>query len=380
MNAAQAFKELVIGNSSRGKGANALMNVTFFMGAGFSKTWDTKSPTGNELFTFPKEFIESLAAEIEIDELLTQPGYPTLDDTAPSKFKELLYNLSMQLKYPGIRTRYMDENSLNYVISEIKALVQQRFEAVTTLNHYAVDQNKFLLPPKLTNDQSDILRFFQWLSEQQRQDRGVAHGVHTDFLSTNYDYVLETILDNTGEGNALRNTYRGITPSLVCGKKNTNVVQDFWSINTLIKINGGFEIVPNGNNYDIDYRQRTFAAMRENAPEIMMPSKEQNYTSPYFSAIFPKAVRLLQESRVLVIVGYSLSEEDALLRFLVRQFAEDLRDASGKYIFYIDYTKPEILTERLQGCFRYMNRMDAGNIFTHSGGFVEWIKDVMAKA
>jgi hypothetical protein len=157
-------------------------------------------------------------------------------------------------------------------------------------------------------------------------------------------------------------------------------VQDFWSINTLIKINGGFEIVPNGNNYDIDYRQRTFAAMRENAPEIMMPSKEQNYTSPYFSAIFPKAVRLLQESRVLVIVGYSLSEEDALLRFLVRQFAEDLRDASGKYIFYIDYTKPEILTERLQGCFRYMNRMDAGNIFTHSGGFVEWIKDVMAKA
>ena len=44
---------------------------------------------------------------------------------------------------------------------------------------------------------------------------------------------------------------------------------------------------------------------------------------------------------MLVIVGYSLSEEDALLRFLVRQFAEDLRDASGKYIFYIDYTKPE---------------------------------------
>jgi hypothetical protein len=209
MNAAQAFKELVIGNSSRGKGANALMNVTFFMGAGFSKTWDTKSPTGNELFTFPKEFIESLAAEIEIDELLTQPGYPTLDDTAPSKFKELLYNLSMQLKYPGIRTRYMDENSLNYVISEIKALVQQRFEAVTTLNHYAVDQNKFLLPPKLTNDQSDILRFFQWLSEQQRQDRGVAHGVHTDFLSTNYDYVLETILDNTGEGNALPRWFAG---------------------------------------------------------------------------------------------------------------------------------------------------------------------------
>jgi hypothetical protein len=380
MNAAQSFRELVIENSSKREGQNALMNITFFMGAGFSETCDVNSPTGYELFTFPKAFIEGLASEIEVDELFTQPGYPTLDDTAPTKFKELLYNLSMQIKYSGIRTRYMDEHSLQYVINEIKALVQQRFESLTTLNHYANDQAKFLLPAAMTDDQTTILQFFQWLSEQQTQNRGAAHGVHADFLSTNYDYVLETILDNTGEHNALRNTYRGITPALICGQRNTNVVQDYWSINTLSKINGGFEIVANGSNYDLDYRQRTFADTREKAPEIMMPSKEQNYTSPYFSAVFPKAVRLLQESRVLVIVGYSLSEEDALLRFLVRQFAEDLRDASGKYIFYIDYTSEDILTERLQGCFRYMNRMDAGNIFTHSGGFVDWIKNVMAEA
>jgi hypothetical protein len=109
----------------------------------------------------------------------------------------------------------------------------------------------------------------------------------------------------------------------------------------------------------------------------MMPSKEQNYLNPYFSSIFPKAVRLLQESDVLVIVGYSLSEEDALLRFLIRQFAEDLRDVHGKSIFYIDYTKEDVLEERLQGCFRYMNRMDVNNIFTYSGGFVEWIDKVL---
>lgn len=76
-----------------------------------------------------------------------------------------------------------------------------------------------------------------------------------------------------------------------------------------------------------------------------MPSKEQNYANLYFSSIFPKAVRLLQESDVLVIVGYSLSEEDALLRFLIRQFAEDLRDAHGKSIFYVDYTDADVLEE-----------------------------------
>jgi hypothetical protein len=380
IDAAQAFRELVMSNSSKAAGNQGLTNITFFVGAGFSKTWDAKSPTGYELFTFPQAFMQDMASEIEIDELLTQPGYPSIDDAAPAKFKELLYNLSMQLKYPGIRTRYMDERSITFVLDEIKAIVQKRFESLTDLNHYAEDQGKFLPPEAPTDNQATILRFFQWLSEQQEQGRGSARGVHTDFLSTNYDYVLETILDNVGDQQALRNTYRGITPTLINGQRNTNIVQDHWSINTLIKINGGFEILTNGAGYNIDYRSRSFEDVRDMAPEIMMPSKEQNYTSPYFTAIFPKAVRLLQESRVLVIVGYSLSEEDALLRFLIRQFAEDLRDVHGKYIFYIDYTSRDTLTERLQGCFRYMNRMDSGNIFTASEGFVEWIKKVLDPA
>jgi hypothetical protein len=346
------------------------------VGAGFSKTWDAQSPTGYELFTFPKEFLEGMAAQIEIDELLTQPGYPTLDEAAPAKFKELVYNLSMQLKYPGIRTRYMDERSISFVLDEIKALVIQRFESLTSIN-YADADGRFPLPAAPTDNQAAILRFFQWLSEQQEGGRGFARGVHADFLSTNYDYVLETILDNVGEGKALRNTYRGVTPTLVNGQRNDNIVQDHWAVNTLIKINGGYEIVPGNIGFNLDYRRRDFAAVRDLAPEIMMPSKEQNYTSPYFTSIFPKAVRLLQESRVLVIVGYSLSEEDALLRFLIRQFAEDLRDVHGKYIFYVDYTSQDTLNERLQGCFRYMNRMDTGNIFTASGGFVDWITQVM---
>ena len=80
---------------------------------------------------------------------------------------------------------------------------------------------------------------------------------------------------------------------------------------------------------------------------------------------------------MLVLVGYSLSEEDALLRFMIHQFAEDLRDVQGKYIFYIDYTDDEVLNERLEGCFRYMNRMDANNVFTYSGGFMNWIADIV---
>jgi hypothetical protein len=376
MDAAGAFRELVRTHSSDNADTEAVTNITFFVGAGFSKTWDAQSPTGNELFTFPSDFLAEVGPHIEFDELLAQPGYPDISDAAPATFKELIYNLSMQLKYPGIRTRYMDENSIRFVIDEVKAVVQRRFESMTTVN-YTDDNGRFPGPASPTENQASILRFFEWMSRHQAESGGSARGVHMDFLSTNYDYVVETILDNVGEGNALRNTYRGITPTRVNGSRSTNIVQDHWSINQLIKINGGFEVVPNGAHYDIDYRRRDFDDIRAHAPEIMMPSKEQNYVNPYFSAIFPKAVRLLQESRVLVIVGYSLSEEDALLRFLIRQFAEDLRDVHGKYIFYVDYTDSGTLEQRLQGCFRYINQMNVDNVYTASEGFVDWITRIL---
>ena len=135
MNAAEAFRTLIDSSSSQRPNQQSLLNVTFFVGAGFSKTWDVNSPTGNELFTFPKQFLADMAANIELDDLLDQPGYPT-NDAAPSTFKELVYNLSMQLKYPGIRTRYMDEQSIVATLDEIKAIVQKRFESLTSINHF----------------------------------------------------------------------------------------------------------------------------------------------------------------------------------------------------------------------------------------------------
>lgn len=377
--AAAAFAELVDNYSYRREGRGLLTNITFFVGAGFSKAWDHRSPTGNELFTFTKEFIAANAAGIEVDELLTQPGYPTLADTAPARFKELIYSLGMQLKYPGIRTRYMDDSSLVLMMNEVKALVVKRFAEMAPMNYYDPARQAFGLPADITANQQAILDFYRWLWQQKQATDGQPHGVHVDFLSTNYDYIIETILDNIqpGEG-LLRNTYRGITPTHISGQPNRNVIQDYWSINTLLKINGGFEVLGGAGGYELDYRERAFDAVKRDPPEIMLPSREQNYTSHYFASIFPKAVRLLQESRILVIVGYSLSEEDALLRFLIRQFAEDLRDVYGKYIFYISPEEPGVLVERLQNCFRYLNFMDPGHIFAYSGRFTDWIAGVLA--
>ena len=57
-------------------------------------------------------------------------------------------------------------------------------------------------------------------------------------------------------------------------------------------------------------------------------------------SLFPdslsEAVRLLRETTVLILVGYSLPEDGtALIRFILRQFGEEGEDGRDKFIFYI---------------------------------------------
>ena len=108
----------------------------------------------------------------------------------------------------------------------------------------------------------------------------------------------------------------------------------------------------------------------------MLPSNEQDYTQNYFKSIFPKAIRLLQESRILVIVGYSLPEEDALLRFLVKQFAEDRADGDEKLVFYIDLASEYEQRSRITSVFPHSEEGRGLKCIPFSGSFVDWIKEL----
>src|SRR5690606_37486329 len=130
------------------------------------------------------------------------------------------------------------------------------------------------------------------------------------FVTTNYDYVIETILDNAlGEDDThFLYTYRGFTPNLVVGQPNIAPVHDHWLAQHLLKINGGFEILRHGDRYTLDYSDRSPAVVADDPPILMLASREQDYSDPYFKAIFPKVVRLMRDTTVLVIVGYSLPQ------------------------------------------------------------------------
>lgn len=207
------------------------------------------------------------------------------------------------------------------------------------------------------SEQKDILNFFRFLEDQQTGHKGIPEGIRLNFITTNYDYLIEAILDNifAPDDSIFLYSYRGVTPREICGKENIKIFHGHWLVTNLFKINGGFEIIKTNNGYELDYRQRTHDDIKNNPPILMLPSREQDYMEDYFRAIFPKAVRLLQESKVLVIVGYSLPEEDALIRYLLRHFAENPRDVEDKFIFYVDRMPAEKQRNKLKNTFPYFH-------------------------
>ena len=333
-----------------------LTNITFFLGAGFSKAWDTKYPGGDELFNIYDSDKTTFSSETHT--FATELGYFPYGKLSPKIVKDLVYQLNMQLKYPTLRTRYMDERSISILINEVKALIQRNFTAKVG-DCFWDESAGFQLPKKLSCAQQAILNFFRYIELQEDGSRGIPSGVRMNFITTNYDFLVETILNSTNgsiDETVFLYTYRGITPTHVCGIENPTIVHNHTLVRNLFKINGGFEIFCNANEYHFDYRKKDYDDIKKNPPCLILPSREQNYSDYYFSSVFTKAVRLLHESRILVIVGYSMPEEDFLLRFLLRHFAEDQRDIMGKIIFYVDMMNIAKQINKIDECFPHFTR------------------------
>jgi hypothetical protein len=374
------FAEIVLNSRPKDLTPAPLLNVTVFMGAGFAKAWDERCPIGSDLFSFAEEMVDR---SDRLNLFLDSQGYNrcTLRGLTATQLKDIVYSLGMQAKYEGIRTRYVDQQTVQLVLKELRFLVQQKFEATVPLNYFDGGAWKFPPPNRPSNDQKAILRFFRNLRDCMDGSQGIPEGVRCHFITTNYDFTLETILDALlGDDDSLfLYTYRGVTPSVICGRDNEIVPHSHSLVENLIKLNGGFEILSANQMYDFEYRQRERGQLMAQPPVIMLPSREQDYTDAYFRAVFPKAVRLLQESHVLVIVGYSMPKEDSLLRFLLRQFAEHEGDLASKHIFYVDTMESSDQERKLQEVYPYLSGGPFPHCVVHSGGFAKWASAVSKK-
>jgi SIR2-like domain len=228
--------------------------------------------------------------------------------------------------------------------------------------------------------QRRMLQFFSYLHRSSDGSQFFAEGVRCHFATTNYDFVIETILDNIiGPDDSLfLYTYHGFTPVKTAGRPNPVITQNHWLTAHLLKLNGGFEILRNGDRYELDYGRRKRSAIIDKPPVLMLPSREQDYSDPYFRTIFPKAVRLMRETLVLVLVGYSLPDDDALMRFILRQFAEEPEDGRDKYIFYVDPSPQDKKLKKLEAVFPSISQLGVPKVVTFEGGFSDFARECMS--
>ena len=350
-----------------------LTNMTFFIGAGFSKSWDINFPTGEELFNLTRSDYSASFYEF-VNSLGYSDGILKFND-----LKEIFYQVSMQKKYPAIRKRYVDKYNLELLEDDISRMITNKFNRLIPLNYLKNANDKLKLEAESDSDKSQILSFFKWLTDHSTGDHErIPEGLRINYITTNYDFLLESILDTIlGEDDSqLLYTYRGFTPKTINNLPRLTTFNDHWLVQTLIKINGGFDIFKNNDNsFNLNYIENSGKEDTSVAPLLILPNREQDYTGSYFQTIFPKAVRTLQESQILVVVGYSVPDEDALIRLLLRQFAEENVDGLNKIIFYIDLMPIEEQLNRLQSIFPYHSKLGKKlTIIPYCGYFNQWVR------
>lgn len=357
-----------------------LTNLTFFTGAGFSKSWDPCFPVGDALFTFAHDEWSRHGEALE--EYLKLNNYQTFElEITASLFKDIVYQIGMMRKYPAIRPRYIDDQNLDMVERHLRYLVREKFEATSPL-FYEGEEQKLLLSAPPTREQKAILKMFNIVRQSGDGSQGIPQGLRANYVSTNYDYVLEAILDNDlGDDDSYSlYTYRGITPTRYSGRRPDVTIHDNWLVSNLLKINGGFEVFKNGDEFEFDYRNsKSKVELRANPPQLMLASREQDYTQKYFHALFPKVVRLLQETRILIVVGYSMPEEDALVRLILKQFAEDRADGSDKILFYVDKSDESAQMQKVNSVFPHVGEMHGLRVIPYSGSFADWCSLVVKR-
>lgn len=194
MTSVEAFVEIIEGASHKFKPFGQfvpLTNICFFLGAGFSKSWDKNFPTGAELFSFNQYDITD-----ELFEFIDNIGYTGVRKFDISIFKDIAYQLSMQRKYPSIRSRYIDLYNIKVVENEINAIIVKRFKELATINYIKNFNEKLTLSTTQSPEQQNIIKFFRWINDQVTGDStGIPEGLRPHYITTNYDFLIESIHD-----------------------------------------------------------------------------------------------------------------------------------------------------------------------------------------
>ncbi|MCP4323863.1 MAG: hypothetical protein GY787_18805 [Alteromonadales bacterium] len=337
--------------------------ICFFLGAGFSKSWNSNYPNGNELFAITKKQSEqlsfsfvSIAKSLGIDWMNIDNKEITWEEYEEMAgiFKKLKYQVDIYKKYPSLLPSFLDKFTVNELEAEFSLFVRQRIEDYVGKDEFrlTIDESKLKLAQK------DILSFFIKLNIADK----------LSFITTNYDFVIDRLIS---KAKLSKHPVRGVYDKEKFKEDNWCPTSNELS---LFKINGGFDIFPTSekSGFEADYNK---AIKGENPPKLIVPSMEQSYTDSYFKSVFLKSCNELRESDILIFIGYSLPVDDYIIRFLLSTFT-DTADTKSKQIWIIDYgkEKAEEIAQKAKIAFPNLNISDA--IKFYDGTFEEFCKNV----
>lgn len=339
-------------------------DVVLWTGAGFSMEWDTGLPSGNTIFDIP-EFGDSNIRYY----LKTINGFSeTYSDY--DNIKMAMYKLQVQRDFPELQNTYVDKQLSLMLQQEVIRNVYKK------ISPHLWNTTKSLRKQKISG-------FMEYLASQLTYNGGKVTGYRLNILSTNYDFCIENafkdvVLQDDDEKLYL---YRGFTPASYNGICDPVIQTSSDPHNTLIKLNGGFEIIRNGEQYCIETRNSfldDYYADLTKKKCIILPSLQQDYRDEYFRMIFPKAVEILRRAKVLIFIGTSLPDEDYLFKHLLSHYFDEETDIYTKMIVYIGYAKKkkeqDRIKERVLKVFPQLSR-NKERLFFWFDGLVKFIEE-----
>lgn len=322
--------------------------ICVFLGAGFSKAWDEKYPLSDQVFSLSKEEAEDYSDKFKFFSLFESFNLNLHPDTVSEKeragvFKSFKYNLDVYRRYPSLLPSHLDKQTLDYFERQVKNYIKNKFVRLLPLSEFKLDSKGAARKHK-----EDIIRFFNKL--------GAANSL--DIITTNYDIVIDKVLKFS---NPIRTQLRGfpihINNEVTCPKKGGV---------GLYKLNGGFEVIAEGDGFKIDYDSLNDT---DSCPNIILPSNDQNYSDKYFKNAFVKSSGQLRQADVLIFIGYSFPEEDYIIQFLLKSFLD--ADNKEKETIIVSRNEKSALECHERACRLFTELNDKSGLYYYKGSFLE---------
>ncbi|MBS0969499.1 hypothetical protein CYR40_08285 [Chimaeribacter arupi] len=322
--------------------------VCLFLGAGFSKAWDDSYPLSDDVFSISeKESVEQIKkygffSLFEALNLKWADENATLKEKA-SVFKNFKYNIDIYKRYPSLLPSHLDRQTMDLFEKQVKLYIKNKFSKLVAPSEF-----KLVTKGGLKKEKASIVNFF----------KGLKLSSSVDVVTTNYDIVIDKVLKRAmPEKTILRGFPVHLNQELQCPKRGGV---------GLYKLNGGFEVVSDGESFKIDYDSLSDSKI---SPNIILPSNDQDYSDKYFKNAFIKSSGQLRNADVLIFVGYSFPEEDYVIQFLLKTFLDV--DSLDKETVIVSRSEKSAVECHERACKIFSELNDKSGLYYFKGSFLD---------